>query len=156
MEQRLFDAMDKAALVMVQVLEDIELDAKGAYKVDLNTRMKVFEKAQDWLSRRQKLRPEQEGADDEGVSILRRMVQDPSAMVEQFIGNPVFIKALDNAGFVRTPPKKPGRPNAEERKVRERYKAAQPAFERAQSADDDSALRKALKKGPQDDDDGDD
>lgn len=148
-EAELFQAMDAAALSMIKVLQDDT--------ADLTLRMKVFEKGQDWLTRRKKLQPDQIIDDGEGVALLRRMMADPGEMVAQFAENPAFINALDKLGFVREPQvarPKGGRLNKADEAAANRFKQVKANRQQEVDDADDSRLQRMLAKtGAEDDGD---
>lgn len=137
-EEQLFEAMDRQALRFIEMLNDDTRDEDGHAVYDLQTKMKVFQIGQDWLIRRQKLKPAAAETEGSGIADMRAWINDPSARsaIEQMVFE---------AGFVKMPEKKPkgGRPRVEERPVRERFKK----FEEAQRGDDDSAWAGLLDGG---------
>ena len=134
-EDRLFHAMDKAAISMIAVLENVEKDAAGKDLVSLRERMSTFELAMNWMAKREKMRPkEEEGA---GVDVLKRFLEDPANIVDRLGENPQFIDALKAKGWLRPPTKKPGRPTLAQAEERASYAKA-----KGDPPEDDSNLRK--------------
>lgn len=149
-EDRLFKAMDSAAMHLLETLEDRSKDDKGNDKVDMNTRIRVFTLAQDWLLKRQKAKPDDPSNDDEGVQILRQMMDDPARVVGRLKENPIFVGALIKAGWLPPLGKKSGRPTQAEAAARrvweqEKDKRLEPVRHDA----DDGDLQAALRGNPQ-------
>lgn len=130
-ERALFEAMDRQAARFIDML--------GQESVDLQTQMKVFEMGQNWLIRRQKLKPkdDEEGS---GVSDLRAWIED-SKNVE------LFDQMMFDRGFVKLPPSRPGRPTREEQPVHDRHKKYREMMKHNANDADDSGFQKMLKGG---------
>lgn len=140
-EEQLFEAMDRQALRFIEMLNDDTNDEDGHPVYDLTTKMKVFQIGQDWLIRRQKLKPSATETEGSGITDMRSWINDPSVRSE-------LDRLMFESGYVKMPEKKPrgGRPRVEERPVRDRFKQ----FNEAVEADDDSgweALGVAPPKG---------
>lgn len=144
-ESQLHAAMDRAAVSLLKVLENDEVDDEGRQKYGMSMKMSAFTKAQEWLTKRKKLAPEGDDAAD-GVAELRRMVDDPEQIVDRLRDNPRFHAALEAAGWIKEPPPKvgPGRLTAAEKARRVRYAAAKDAKDRVDGQNDDSQLRDLL------------
>lgn len=133
-ETQLYDAMDRAALIMIKVLED--------ESTDLKIRLNVFEKADQWLTKRQKLKPK---ADDAaGVGLLRDMMKSPAETAEELEENVEFRAQLMKMGWLPPPPKKNGRPNAQEQAYRTAYDERKVVLQGTAAKGDDSQLAKML------------
>lgn len=144
--------MDRAALAMLRILENDEQlkDEAGNMnpRYDLRTKLQAFDKLGEWMKHREKSKPKAAEDDDSaGVDMLRELMGDPRALVERFIGDAGFIKALDAFGFIRVAPKPdvPGRLTKIAAGQRARVKEAQAAAAEPE-ADDDSQLRKLIKR----------
>lgn len=141
--------MDRAAIGFLKILENEDkIEGTDRPVVDLGTKMRVFEKAQDWLLKRSRAKPNESQADDAGIAALRGMMEDPFDIVAKFAENPEFHAALKKRGWLPPLSKKSGRPNAQE--ARERAELIQVREQRVKAHDnidpagDDSALRKML------------
>lgn len=132
--------MDRQALRFIEMLNDDTKDDEGHPLYDLSTKMKVFQIGQDWLIRRQKLKPTSTETEGQGITDMRSWINDPGVRSD-------LDRLMFEAGYVKAPEKKPkgGRPRVEERPVRERYKA----FQEAAKADDDSGWQALLKEVPE-------
>jgi len=144
-ESQLHAAMDKAAVALLKVLDNEEVDDHGRPKYGIALKMSAFTKAQEWLAKRKKLAPESDDGAD-GVAELRRMIDDPVQVVDRLRDNPHFHAALEAAGWIKEPPPKvgPGRLTAAEKARRVRYAAAKEAKDRRDGQNDDSQLRDML------------
>lgn len=118
----MFEAMDKAALTMIAVLENDSTDEKGNLIVSMSQRMEVFAMCERWMNRRAKSRPEQEG--DEGVNLLKQMMSDPKEVVGRLKNDPEFAEELEKIGWLRPPEKLKGRPTVAQAAHRAAYEAA--------------------------------
>lgn len=135
-EQRLFEAMDLQAIRFINMLEDDSKDEDGHAVVDISLKMKVFEMGQNWLVRRQKLKPKDDG-EGSGVTELRELMNNPAIL--EFMDRRMF-----ELGYVKAPVPKTGRPRKEELPVRERHKAWTEATKARDGANDDSGFQKML------------
>lgn len=66
---QLFEAMDREALRMIAQLD-------GHETLEADERLKAFKAAQEWLQRREKLRPRKESEEPQGVEALKEMLRD--------------------------------------------------------------------------------
>lgn len=117
MKARIHAALDRAALAMIEVLEDTSKDEQGRAKVSLRDRMAAMSQATDWLNRREKLGADGE-KDDAGIDALRDLMSDPESVVERLQVNPAFIAALRKRGWLPPEPKLKGRPTKPEAELR--------------------------------------
>lgn len=143
-EDQLFAAMDKAALVMIEVLTSDEKTGEGDAtrdKYDLKTKMAVFTQAQDWLSRRPKLRPADTTSETEGVDRLRTLMGSPTEMVDHILDDPTCEAELMRRGWTRPGPA----PRASKTPIERREREAK-ARETRSDADDDSKLSRMIGK----------
>lgn len=117
----MFEAMDKAALAMIAVIEnDTEVDGKP--QVSMSQRMEAFAMCERWMNRRAKSQPDKTG--DEGVSLLRQMISDPKEVVARLKDDPEFHSELERIGWLRPPEKLKGRPTTAQAEHRAAYEAA--------------------------------
>lgn len=124
--------MDRQALRFIEMLNDETKDEDGSEKVDIQLKMKLFQMGQDWLIRRRKLRPESEdGTEGDGVRDMRSWINDPGT-------RSVLEQAMFDAGFVKAPAKKNGRPTKAEAAARQRYKEYTSAEAAETGRNDDS------------------
>lgn len=123
--------MDRAALRFIEMLDDESKDDDGNPLIDTAMKFKLFDKGQDWLTKRQRLKPTGSETEGSGITDMRAWMTDDKAK-----------KALEDTifemGFVKAPAKHVGRPRVEERPVRERFKAHQDAKKAEAGANDDS------------------
>lgn len=138
-ESRLLDAMDRAALHFISILENEDKDADGHPLYDIQLKMKLFEKGENWLVKRRKLRPDTGGQEGEGVTELRAMINDPGTWN-------TLKEMLFEKGVVFVPEPKNGRPTSQEALVRERYHEHQRAKKGEKPGADDSGWQKLLKE----------
>lgn len=117
---------------MIELLEDDTTDEHGDPRISIELRFKLFDKAESWLAKRQKLRPPEtdEGA---GITDMKAWMESPD--VQQMLDKLMFDR-----GYVKVPPSRPGRPRKDEEPIRARMKE----FKAAKNADDDSGWRKML------------
>lgn len=140
-EDELFEAMDRQALRFIEMLNDESLDADGNDKVDIQLKMKLFAMGQDWLIRRKKLRPiSADETEGEGVRDMREWINNPEART-------ALEQAMFEAGFVKAPVKKNGRPTKSEAAVRERFQAYKETKGAESAKNDDSGLAAMLAVG---------
>lgn len=140
-EDRLYAAMDRAALYFISILENDEKDEQGNDLYDIQLKMKLFDKGESWLLKRQKLKPSAGGGEGEGISELRSIMNDASA--REMLRDMMFEE-----GFVRIPDPKPGRPTKQEEVVRQRFKAHKETVKSGKPpGKDDSGLQKLLTEG---------
>lgn len=138
-EDLLFEAMDRAAHRFIEMLDSDEKDDEGEDKISIEMRFKLFEKGQDWLVRRQKLRPQKVETEGQGVRDMREWISNPDAMAQ-------LDEAIFARGFVKVPEKKTGRPRKEDMPIRERFKTFKDGATAEQSAKDDSGWQGLLKQ----------
>lgn len=114
-EDLLFAAMDKQALRFIAMMNDEAKDEDGHPRYDIQLQIRLFQMGQDWLIRRKKLKPDGDGVSEgSGITDMRQWMSDPDVKktIEQMVWD---------AGFVKVPPKKNGRPRVEDRPVRSRF-----------------------------------
>lgn len=138
-EERLFEAMDKAALTFIEMLNDDRKDEDGNPLVDVAMKFKLFEKGQDWLIRRQKLRPKGDESEGEGIKDMRLWMSDPAT-------REVLKATMFEEGFVVVPQKKNGRPKKAEEPVHQRYREFKDSQKAEENANDDSGWAGMLSK----------
>lgn len=144
MQVRLFDAMDRAAIKLLEILDDPK-DEAGKSKYDIGTQMRAFTQAQDWLTKRERARPKDiEVADDEGIAMLRQLIADPAEMVDHILADPTCVAELKARDWLPPLAKKTGRPDQAAALARTRYKARQGDTEPEDDAEDSSELIAAL------------
>lgn len=135
-EDRLFGAMDRFALRLIETLEK-----NGGTSADqVKIQMDAFRMGADWLAKRKRVQPK-EGEIGEGVALMRRLLQDPETM----------FKVMEEGGFARLPPKKAGRPTKAEAAQRGHHKAAVRHTQEARKSrakPDDIKLREMLNNPP--------
>lgn len=142
-EQRMFRAMDMAAAVLLEALE--KPLGKNAEAVDLVTKMKVMDRCQDWMIKREKLKPKDDGVDTSGVDALRALAEGPAAVVERFHKDTAFINALKSKGWLPPVPKRPttgGRRSKEETAQVKEFDARRRALFGEAEANDSSKWEK--------------
>lgn len=132
--------MDREALRWIEMLDNDAVDDDGFPVVSIELRFKMFEKGQDWLIKRQKLRPKDD-TEGQGITDMRSWMSDPH--VEQWLDQMMFDR-----GYVKMPEIKPGRPGAAQRPIRERYKQFTDATKAAKGANDSSGWDKMLTGPP--------
>lgn len=136
--EQLFDAMDRQALRLIEVLEDERKGDDGEPLVDPQTKMALFKMGQEWLMKRHKLRPDRDDdSEGDGVKDMRQWMSGPE-------GAKALEQTILDMGFVKVPPKKNGRPTKAEAAVRERYKEYKDSAMAAVDKDDDSGWQKSL------------
>lgn len=140
-EELLFAAMDRAARSFIDLLNDDSRDEDGELKISIEMRFKLFDKGQDWLMKRQKLRPASEEREGAGITDMRASMQDPK-IVE------MLDQVMYERGYVKVPEKKTGRPSNADKPVRERYKSFRDNLTAAEQRQDDSGWQKALSATP--------
>lgn len=137
-EDLLFEAMDRQALRFINMLDDEEQDSDGNPRVSIEMKLKVFDKGQEWLTKRQKLRParaeEMEGA---GIRDMRLWMNDPAKREE-------MREMFEAVGVVVMPDAKVGRPTLKEKARREKYKAAKTQIENGGEPPPDAGWREML------------
>ncbi len=133
--------MDATATEMLVVLQNDEIK-DGKPVIDLKTKMAVFEMASGWLTKREKMRPKAD-AEDDGIALMRRMLEDPAKVVERLFGNAQFREALQARGWLPPAPKPPHRPSKAQAKQREDYAERKDELS-GQVKADDSELQKML------------
>lgn len=136
-EDALFEAMDRQAKRLIDMLENTEKDEDGNDKYDIQLKMKFFEMGQNWLIRRAKLRPASGLEEGSGISDMRAWINDPAARA-------ILKDAMFEEGFVRMPPRKTGRPKREDQAAMARYKDFESAQKVGPNSADDSGLRAML------------
>lgn len=141
-EDLLFEAMDRQARRFIDMLDDESKDEDGELKISIEMRFKLFDKGQDWLMKRSKLRPAGDATEGSGISDMRASMEDPA-----------FMETLDKImferlGYVKTPPNRGGRPRNTDKPVRERFQAFKEGQTATQKAKDDSGWQKALSAAP--------
>lgn len=137
-ETRIFEAMDRAALTWIEMLDSKETDEDGDLKVPIDLRMKLFEKGQEWLVKRQKLRPKtMDDAEGEGIRDMREWINSPDVRA-------TLDTMMTESGYVKVPPKRPGRPTKAEEPMRARYKEFKQGQKDERDKDDDSGWQKLL------------
>lgn len=140
-EDLLFEAMDRQALRFIDMLNDETKDESGAERYDIQLKMKLFQMGQDWLIRRKKLRPGQEGeGEGEGIRDMRSWIADPGT-------RSILEQAMFDAGFVKAPAKKNGRPTKAEAAARQRYKDYTAAEAVETGKNDDSGWAELIEGG---------
>lgn len=147
-EQQLYDAMDKAASHLIQVLEDdstTTVDGKVVPNVDLKTKMAVFNQAQEWLTKRPKLRPRGSSSETEGIDLLRDLMADPERMVDRMLSDADMVEELKSRGWLAPSPRRPGRPTTAESQTIARRKARKAGTAEPRPDDDDSQLSKLVR-----------
>lgn len=137
--------MDRAALIMLHTLENEEKGPDGEFKTSLKIRMDVFNLAQGWLAKRQKMKPIDAGSDS-GIKMLQELMSDPENVVERLADDPDFHRALRSRGWLAPLPKKNGRPTAAEARTRSEYTQRKSEHKRGVVKDEDSGLQKLLGK----------
>lgn len=114
-EALLFAAMDKQALRFIDMLNDETRDDDGRDKYDIQLKMRLFQMGQDWLIRRKKLKPDGGGQEGSAITDMRSWISDPQVKEN-------MEKMMFDAGFVKVPAKKNGRPTLQEKPVHDRFK----------------------------------
>jgi hypothetical protein len=143
-EGKLFNATERVALRLMERSEEL---LKGE-NPDIKVLMQALSMGQDWLVRRSKLKPESTEAEDEAVSSLKAMLDDPAKVVERLHGVPAFQKAMRAKGWLPPPEKINHRPNKEQAAERAEY-ARRGRIEENETpaAEDDSELQRMLRSG---------
>lgn len=139
----MFNSLDKGALILIQALENEEMDGSGNYATPIKTRMEVFNMAQAWMAKRQKMKPIDAGSDS-GIKMLQELMSDPENVVERLHDDPDFQRALRSRGWLPPLTKKNGRPTAAEARTRAEYDQRKKDLKQVVSKSDDSALQKLL------------
>lgn len=134
----LYEAMDRAALAFLSILEDEE--------ADINQKMRVFTQAQDWLGKREKFRPTGPDAGSEGIEMLRSMLDDPVKTIDRILSDKKCYEELEIRGWLPPPPKPAHRPTDAQAKARRRYEARGGGKEPEHPADDSTILLHKLGK----------
>jgi hypothetical protein len=137
-EDKLFEAMDRAALKWIEMLDNDELGEDGELKIPIELRFKLFEKGQDWLVRRKKLKPVDD-SEGEGITDMRAWINNPA--MQEMLDQMMFDR-----GYVKLPPRKKGRPTAAESLVRDRFKTFNDESKAAKGHNDDSGFKKLLEE----------
>lgn len=155
-EARLFAAMDGMAATLLEALSQPLNGEQVA--IDINLKLKVMTQAQDWMLKRERLKPKDDSEDGDGINDLRRRLKDPREWVPEFLNDPEFIHALEVHGWLRPLPYRPkgGRPTQEEAKLKAKREQRERAHENVKAEDDDSALARMLRdaeKNPHNDGD---
>jgi hypothetical protein len=114
-EDLLFQAMDRQALRFIEMLDSDEKDEHGAALYSIELKLKLFDKGQEWLNKRKKLRPTPEETEGAGIRDMREWISDPNR--RQMLRDTLF-----DAGVVLAPDAKTGRPTKAQAVVRERFK----------------------------------
>lgn len=146
-ETKLFNAMDTAAMHLIRVLEDETTTGEGDEKrptIDLKTKMACFDKAQEWLTKRPKMRPGASSSETEGIDRLRDMMADPVQMVDRLLADPACVTELKGRDWLPPPPRKPGRPTIAESAHKAQAKARRKGAPEMRPDDDDSKLSKMV------------
>lgn len=120
--------MDRQAVRLINMLDDETEEAPGVPRYDVQLKMRLFAMGQDWLTRRQKLRPSAGKSEGAGITDMRAWMNGDE-------GRQAIRAMLDDEGFVRVPEPKSGRPTTAESRVRERYKANKAAGKKSQAPD---------------------
>jgi len=112
-EQKLFAAMDEAALSFVKILTTDVRDEDGKPLVTFKDKVATFKLALEWLVKSQRIKPAEEDELPAGVKKMKAMIDtmDPAAPVIQAKGRPPGSKN-------KTPPKPRRRPKTEAQKAR--------------------------------------
>ena len=74
-EDLLFEAMDREALRMIEQLDHGNVGEDGRDMTSTDERLKVFKAGQEWLQRRQKLRPNRGDDTPQGIEAMRELVR---------------------------------------------------------------------------------
>lgn len=114
-EDLLFEAMDRTALRLIDMLDDDSTDSEGTPTVSIEMKLKLFDKGQEWLNRRKKLRPPEDETEGAGIRDMREWISDPAKRGD-------LRSVLFEAGVVLAPDHKSGRPTKAEAVVRARFK----------------------------------
>lgn len=138
-EDRLFEAMDRAALFFISILENEEKDQEGNDRYDIQLKMRLFDKGQAWLEKRRKMKPKATG-EGEGVEDMITWMNNPAT-------RDMLKKAMFAEGFVLIPEPKPGRPTSQEAIVRQRYQAHKKGGQPAVDPEKDDRGWKAALEG---------
>ena len=141
-EDKLFDAMDRTALKFIDLLNDDSVDDEGRPNVDIAMKFKLFDKAEAWLTKRQKLKPSDHSVEGAGITDMRSWMSDP-------VAKKALEATIFEMGFVKVPDKKPGRPRKEDLPARERYNKFTTAKKAEEGAQDDSAWTALLEEPKQ-------
>lgn len=132
-DEQLFDALDRAALNLIAILDDNSVDEQNRPWYTFQEKMAAFKQGENWLIKRQKLRPGDESQEAPGVDQLRALIAEEA----------------EKAGFLRAPMAKgkgrTGRPSNLEREARKRVKDAAMAHMIKEVASDDSKLKNLLR-----------
>ena len=149
LEERLFTAMDRAALYFLQILDDTTKKDDGSPTYDLGIRMKTFDKALEYMAKRERFRPQEGTKDDEGIEMMRSQMADPMVMVDRVLDDTKCRAELERRGWLAPPPPRPsGRPTQAAAQARRRYEARANGAEPASDADDASELMAKLGMDP--------
>lgn len=137
----LFSATERLAIKLAARAE--ELMSQEA--PDMKLLMQVFEMCNGWLVKREKLKPDEPEDEGAGVDILRKMMEDPAAVVERLHANPKFRVALKSKGWLPPPSRTPGRPTKDQQEERQAYEER--VNEMGGHADSDDSQLAAMLKG---------
>lgn len=114
-EDLLFEAMDRQALRFIEMLDSDAQDSDGNPLYSIELKLKLFDKGQEWLNRRKKLRPPEDETEGAGIRDMREWISDPAKRGD-------LRSVLFEAGVVLAPDHKSGRPTKAEAVVRARFK----------------------------------
>lgn len=129
-DEQLFDALDRAALKLIAILDDTSVDEQNRPWYSFQEKMAAFKQGENWLVKRQKLRPGDDSQEAPGVENLRALIAEEA----------------EKAGFLRAPVAKgKGRPTLLEKEAKNRVREASLAKLMKDVASDDSKLQNLLK-----------
>lgn len=131
-EELLIDALDRAALRLIAVLEDQTKDDLGNYAITFDQRMDAFKTTMQWVATRRRTKIEDPEASQRGVEDMQRRMQE-------------------GRNAATSPPEPPrrgrGRPSNAEIAERARLAREAEAEEAKRNAQDDSIMRRRLTQG---------
>lgn len=94
---QLFDRLSRAAMGLLEIIEDRRLGPDGKPIYSLPERLKAFSMCQDWLAKANRMRPPEQ-QDAPGVEMLKQIMETPA-----------LTRELERQGFMRRPvPKNKG------------------------------------------------
>lgn len=115
LEDQLLSAMDRMALKLLTILsKEDDVTPSENPRAELRFQIEAFKMAEAWLAKRKRMKPASSSTTPDGVQSMLSMMNESAD----------FQKAMDAMGYVRVPPKKNGRPTADEQVIHDRYKEA--------------------------------
>lgn len=140
----MLDAMDRAALSMITILDDDKKDDNGRPIWSLKEKMQVFDRGQQWLEKRKKVKPEETDQAEAQVLVerLKEYMGGPEFLVERYHDDPAFIAALQAKGWLAPVKRRPGRQKKADAEAQAVYDAE---VQRRRADDDDSTLQRMLR-----------